>query len=836
MSQDASTHMQYKSQKPVTPALSNALPRKLSQQVQDLDDKLRHLSDTILPKHPYLLSIPSDVPYRPSSRFVNTWHMGTPFVREEEQLQYMSFLPYQDEETSLVKAEGGWSDESGNIMPEESSPPEAQKSGGDTPLSNAQRKKITLHDYKNKTKGGVENIEQSLPLEVVGTSESRDLHKQVKKINETTSRALEEVVSAPQSPKKAEAVHGKKRSHEDTLTLANRPLQVVSGSPRPEKKARISSPTPEKKVRISSSGKENVDGQAGEPVASLDKPPQKSARVLSPSIPSKKNTRSIPELLFQRQPSPIQKYIVREGEKQQGDGSHDHHRTDSVRTILAAAGLDSTLHPSVKRAPGIPAQLGGQRNRSDSQISARSVMSEASGIATSASGRPLSPAIRSSAGGASRPSTPRPNGATSSPGPRQRHTISLKYGKKNRKRVEALLKFAPRGKKASVKPVPQPAARSDQPKNLVEGRQDSSVHHKRPLADIPPEPIAKRQKLPTPSTNIVEKASTPRPAGLNSPSLQSNRQPRLAFSTPKKDLKPSAMRRVESSDGFDARTPIDGPTRHSSPVSVEKLATKVSLPTSVPTSRDDIFRAWHALHQKYFELGRTIKKEGTNLGPSPTREASKKECARSVVLLIEAYLCFMLDFTAMAYTHNGPDPGWRSILPYHNFVFRASKQFPHLHGLVTQLGAVCRQILHKLDMDRLARDPLPDEQGSSAPTPGSDGNTKTNDDHDKYKKKYLEFRNDLISNAKELQVAWLDGSRLLSLDTLKQDYPQTWTKRSKDSALRGHEKLAPAKLGGDYFLPLDVSTTAVEASRFVMAFLSEWSNKEGVEWKSRIEL
>jgi hypothetical protein len=242
------------------------------------------------------------------------------------------------------------------------------------------------------------------------------------------------------------------------------------------------------------------------------------------------------------------------------------------------------------------------------------------------------------------------------------------------------------------------------------------------------------------------------------------------------------------------------------------------------------------LHLKYFELGRTIKHEGTSIGQSPPKDLSSKDSAMSVVLLIEALLCFMIDMTAVSHSQPSPDPGWRTILPYFLFVFRASRKFSHLHGLVVQLGAVCRQIIHKLDMDRLARDPLPDEQSGSAPTPGSDGNTKTNEDIDKYKKKYLDFRNELVSNAKELQVAWLDGSRVLSLDTLKQEYPKTWAKRSRDSTLRGLERITPVKLGADFFLPLDVSTTPIEATRFAMAFLDEWAKAEDLKWKPRVEL
>jgi hypothetical protein len=85
-------------------------------------------------------------------------------------------------------------------------------------------------------------------------------------------------------------------------------------------------------------------------------------------------------------------------------------------------------------------------------------------------------------------------------------------------------------------------------------------------------------------------------------------------------------------------------------------------------------------------------------------------------------------------------------------------------------------------------------------------------------------------------VAWLDGSRLLPLDTLKQDYPKTWARRSRDSTVRGTERMTPTKLGDDFYLPLDVSTTPIEATRFAMAFLDEWTKAEDVNWKPRVDL
>ena len=291
------------------------------------------------------------------------------------------------------------------------------------------------------------------------------------------------------------------------------------------------------------------------------------------------------------------------------------------------------------------------------------------------------------------------------------------------------------------------------------------------------------------------------------------------------------MRRVESSDYQDVPTPTGERGRVSTPAAVPKTSPQ---PTTT-TSREEERHLWTGINTKFFALGRSLKHEGTKIGPSANGQV-KGYSGKSVALLTEALVCFMINISAQAHARPGVDPGWTSIIPYHIFLFRASRRHPHLHGLVVQLGAVCRQLIHKCDMDRLARDPLPDDYCNSAPTPGSDGNTKTNEDAEKYKKSYIEFKDNLIQNARELQTAWLEGSRQLSPDVLKREYPNTFSKRAKDSSIRLQEKPTPSKISKEFYLPLDANTTAFEAARFALAFLQEWAEKEKVEWKTSVEL
>lgn len=221
--------------------------------------------------------------------------------------------------------------------------------------------------------------------------------------------------------------------------------------------------------------------------------------------------------------------------------------------------------------------------------------------------------------------------------------------------------------------------------------------------------------------------------------------------------------------------------------------------------------------------------------PSSDDDSKPAQSAKGVILIIEALLCFMINIAAQGHARPGVDPGWRSIILYHIFVWRASRKYPHLHGLVVQLGAVCRQYVQKYDLDRLARDPLPEDYCNSAPTPSSDGNTKPSEDVEKYKKRYTQFRDDMIHNIHELQTAWLDGFRQLSPELLRREYPKTWGKRAKDANARMQEKPSPSKIVKDFYLPMDVNTTPFEAARFGLAFLEEWAEKEKIDWKTKVD-
>lgn len=808
-----SRYSQERSQSATYTKLASKVQADTSKTVERVDGILRRLRETTLPREPYLVSVPSNVPYNHSRRYIPTWHNGTPFAKDEEQLQYLSFIPPTNEDT-LLSVVGGWSDEKGNLLLDEEdealSPKSKSTTARHSPAPETQRKKISLGQYKTKVKGEVDMTTETPPR--------RDMEKQDDTVNSIKNEVMpdltETMIKSPFSPEAG----GKKRAREDDSKLSpNLKGGDVPPQLKLEKKGSIS-PRPAKKAKLEtspSSRRQEPPPKSEAPRPSLIKA-EAVPGLLSPTLPPKVAAEpGLPPLLSPTIPPSIQEFLDIEPSKL--DKANDRHRTDTVKSLLATARLGES---GPGKSPGSLPANGANRIRSDSAHSARSNHSAINGLNR----------VAALAQSPSRGSTPTRNGA--SPGPRQRHTISLKYGKRNRKRVEALLKLTPRPKKIRPEPAPAPAPAPEPAKRTLETIREAMPSKDR-AKESSSDGVAKHQKSRPAALSVSEKPGTPIPAALNSPvTIDQHAQPRSTFSTPKKEIKSTGMQRVMSSEGNnDARTPQADLLSTPQP-STNKLSPSApaSAPSTSSSSKDD----WTALGKKYFDLGRKIKTEGTSYGT----DASSADHSLSVVLIIEGLLCFMINTfaTSAASTRQSNDPGWRAIMPYLDFVLHHARKKPPLHGLAIQLGALCRQHVHKYDMERLAKEPLPDEQSASAPTPGSDGNTKTSEDSERTKQKYLDFRDHLISNTRRCQTAWLEGSRLLSIELLREEFPVTWKRRATDFSLRGTERPVPRELGGSFFLPLDGNSSPLEGVRYAVEVLQEWCERGKVDWKCRIEL
>lgn len=786
------------------PKISDSDTRKT---IQQLDDRLRDLSERFIPPQPYLLSVPSAYPYRYSSRFFNSWYIGTPFTPDEEQLQYLSFLSHQNQDEELLNVLGGWADEQGNFAEQEPSPTPGIVSAPGTPLQQPSRKKISLKDYKSKDKTK-ENTPVSKP-------DKLDPKKQVMK-----SEARDGTARNVDLGTGTKVGHKLDKAESQSTTKGSTFRTGETKTTQPAKSRADDQPSPRKRRKLDTEDSNSSEERTT--VKKESKPLSKEVKslppMLSPTLPSSEkpvSRKELPKLLSPALPPTLEKAVAKFLAE-----AAENSPSKKPEVAKAASSIASDVITEKKSIAN--STLDNIRGRSDSQLSTKS---GAPAI------RIASPQVKPLVKAESRPTTPLQNGARPSPGPRQSKTIILKYGKKNRKRVDALLRFSRSKKPKSASD--EITKRANEPEPIAKGLMTDSKKSeaKRPAEPSPELPVKKHKTsslLETP-----ERTRTPNNLAAKSP-VPSNpvAKPKEELATPKRDLKPSAMQRVASSEGFDAKTPPIGRNNTSTPLSTAGTSqTKLSpVPSSLSGSREDR-TAWTELKDKYFAVGRALKREGAALA----EKRNDHDQALSVVVSIEATLCFMINLAAQSHIRPNSDPGWSSMFPYQIQVSRASRKYRHLHGLMIQLGAVCRQIFHNHNIDRLSRDSLPDEHCGSAPTPGSDGTTKT-DDPEKYKKRYIEFRDQLVSNSRELQSAWLDGSRHLSPYLVERDYPTTWSKRTKDTTRRGMEKLNPVSIGKEFYLPLDTNSTVFEAMRFSLSLLEEWTLREKIQWKTKIEL
>ncbi|KKY20686.1 hypothetical protein UCRPC4_g04153 [Phaeomoniella chlamydospora] len=785
---------------------------------RELDGYLQKLSTETLPQQPYIINLPTDSPWHPGARPRPRWYTGTPFSKDEEALQYLTFIPYHREyrgEGIIIVSEGGWSDARGNILRLDDTPPSRPSSSG----AHIQRKKITLDAYKNKGRSGSEEVAPDMERA------QATIRKADEGLKHASQRSPKPLINGVKKNAPSEL---KKRPREEIDT--SKRIEITgekAKSPRPEKKPRMS-PPPQKQQQKPDRSKspENTDFE----LPSLE----------SPTLPPTLDDISLPPLVSPTLPPYVEKLLADNPVKPLPnggglDGNHPEH-DPSVKT-----NHDSELSP----APRVRV-----RNADSPVVSAQNTPkvtptkhhdSIKKSLVDKAKGRDRGDSNVIDGSPSTKAKDMGKLGNTDRQHSRPKLRVVLRYGKKNRKRVEQLLRFATRPpKKTATSNLA--VANHDLEALAIKDNQPPS---KRPKLEGSEAPLTR--KAPS-APNISERPKTPVDPSFPSPGLQSGYS-KSTFSTPQKSLKSVAMRRVESTEGTsDARTP-QGLSRTSTPVSSErhsrqenqaKSSPSVAQSAPVPVLNNvtsDPLRPWYRLHHKYFDLGRSLKHQASAIqNKRPPTDSAQAKLA--VASSLEALLCFILGQFCLERARSGAD--WRSTLPYWENVRDNTRAFPDLYGLATHLGAFLRNVVHRVDMEKLIREPIPFEStiahDASAPTPGSDGTAKTNID-DESRRKYLAFQKDCYDNYRALNNLWLDATRRLSPERLEKKFPGTWSKkvplvdREKDRILTAGDPLK-----GDYSFPIEPSTTALEAVRFGMRMLKEWCRNENTEWTAQLQL
>lgn len=774
------------------------------------EPRLTELSHRIVPKQPYLITIPSDLPYRRSNHDPNLWYQRSPFSHREELLQYMSLLPHQHEDEELIRVEGDRIDQNdGELLARAPSPQFDVASRPPTPRVTGPKKKISLQDYK-KDKSvantpGDKELEDSLRRPAVKSNKEEGAMKPATGRAQLKIKNQDKTLPTDESTSRVDARQDRKSPH------ANSTQSGWHGEP-PLKKRRLSPGTDSQDRALNA--RKHVNG------LKYDLPSDKPLPdLLSPTLPVQRRkeqplnsprvrSRDLPALLSPRLPTDLEVFL------QTPQKMNDVKVTSSKALPRSNADEEQVKtqgHPSVK-SPFTTVRPPSSAKQTTTLDTVNSPVSQS---------------------------------RTASPRPRQRHRVILKYGKKNRKRVELILRMRP-AKRVTETSVVDETETKEKPKlPFIKEPGNESVKAEKPVAerkrppDVEVELPAKKQRTasnPHDSAPRSDRPSTPKPNIAKAAAPINNRTTTLLSTPQKEPPKPTAMRRVASSDTQGARTP-QMETKPSTPAATGLSSQRKPspAPASTPSSSADVSK-WEELAARLHQQGRLLKREG-NVG---THEAKTREKASTVIAQIEALLCFMLNTAANAQAHPHAPAQWHTIIPYHIQVWRYSRLYPHLHGLVVQLGAVLRQHLLQEQIRQLSKIHIVDDPIASAPTPSSDGTTRPSEDPTKTKKAFLDLRDELAQNARELRIAWLEGSRILPPELLESQYRHTWKRRSVDTSKRQlSEKLTIRDLQttkAGFFLPLDPTTNCFEAASFASAFLGEWTKTEEVAWTSRVEL
>ncbi|KAF7181567.1 hypothetical protein CNMCM7691_000864 [Aspergillus felis] len=798
----------------------SALEQTSAPEIISVDKRLERLKQEVLPFYPFLLTLPTDVPFRPGARFINNWAVGDdgPFTPDEQELQYMTFLTHQDGDSLLV-AVGDWSDGTGNIMSDKRSGPQSAAS---TPSAGSLKKKISLNDYRNRRKSGasVSPINQEPVTQTSAPHTSEDKRSGMKattSVDHSEIRSLNSLSTKSSVRYVPESV-GRKRPPE---------LGHVHLGSHEGEQADVVSP---KKVKLSPRMIESKNSESSKTNGLPD--------LLSPTLPPTSDSPKLPRLLSPTLPPDIEKELARLDESRSVSSSFKllkHLDSAPSESLQSPKPHDhSRLQPYATTGPSLH---GRSLNSTADKCIATPIDSRGSDF-----GDAPKLDLQSPRGDQTPPSTDTKESMALKP----RLVVKLKYGRSNRKRIEALLKFSAKRKAALTSSLVNQQGDSEKarvPKAKLNESNSSALeytsHKLHRLEGTVKDTVNMDTSTSTKERSKEPRAPTPEKSRLPASPTQvsiSNQSKNLARS-PTKDAKNSAAR-IE--------------TFHSAGKSASHHCTKDQLGSQVNSwksasadsdnpvsrSRNSERRAWKDEYQRLGNLGRELKHAAERHTNKDAVTADDEKLA--VVTAIEAVLCFILAFVADDQSKAlarqvGDSSTWISILAYWRVVRKNSVPYPRLHSLCLILGAVSYDAIHALDLERLAVTPLPGDH-THVPTPGSDGTTFTSDENKKNRNDIIELKNRLPDFYKESQRLWLEGLQGLSEDILAREFPDTWSRRSRRYSHLGKQKLKIGDYTGEFLFPPGKTSAPVETVRFGCAILREWCMKEGVAWSCRLDL
>ncbi|KAJ5888864.1 hypothetical protein N7495_008905 [Penicillium taxi] len=313
--------------------------------LEDLDKQLQQLSDTVLSHHPYLLTLPTNLPYRLSTAqhtaAVN-WAVGhdRPFQSGEQPLQFTTFLTFNKK--SLLKAVGDWCNKSGERMVNSVVP-----SRRDTPREVAAKQKISLSDYRNhRNQNTIKSVESQNKMKH-SVNLKREEQKQTPKLDpvKKSDKLTLPFSSKSQSLLPPSKASKKRPSTTDTEHLG--PSATKSPDMHSPKKSRLS---PEKETRS-----EMIPAQSHSP---------RLPALLSPTLPPTSGPK-LPRLLSPTLPPDIEKELARLEERssrnspKRDTASVKGKRDDPIQNRTPKSSNSSSISSHQSTRTGLPSKNNG---------------------------------------------------------------------------------------------------------------------------------------------------------------------------------------------------------------------------------------------------------------------------------------------------------------------------------------------------------------------------------------------------------------------------------------------------------------------------------------------
>jgi hypothetical protein len=170
---------------------------------------------------------------------------------------------------------------------------------------------------------------------------------------------------------------------------------------------------------------------------------------------------------------------------------------------------------------------------------------------------------------------------------------------------------------------------------------------------------------------------------------------------------------------------------------------------------------------------------------------------------------------------------WKTLLPLCLSYSRSTKDLQHLDGLRSYLSsviasAICTHV----------------SQRSTNPKTHDSPQDATNSAEATRQHNSLAENFALLSDhTMKMNRHYQDARIALPIEDLQSMYKKTYAGRESNAKLaREPEKVSGARMSGPYFLPLAIDTTPIQAVRFGLKFLSEYCEKEKLDYNLRVNL